>query len=108
MKQKKGVKKEQVLKKDSTAKSVQIAFELEQQIAQAIHVLAAKEGLTPSNQIRKMIGLSYSSPKRPRLTLSLSADDYQQLGALYQIDPNLSLDIKREIMQELITIISTD
>jgi hypothetical protein len=95
-------------KKDNTAKSVQVAFELEQQIARTIHVLAAQEGLTPSNMIRKMIGLSYSAPKRPRLTLSLTPDDYQQLGEKYSTSPDNSVEIKRQIIQELIEQIPSD
>ncbi len=101
-------KKGELKKKDTTAKSVQVAFELEQQIARAIHTLAAQEGLTPSSQIRKMIGLSYSAPKRPRLTLSLSPSDYQQLGEKYNTDPTNSVEIKRQIMQELIALIEPE
>jgi len=88
--------------KDTTAKSVQVAFELEQQIARSLQVSAAQEGLTPSNQIRKLIGLSYTPPKRPRLTLSLSEHDYQWLGEKYGLDAEDAIAIKREIMQELI------
>lgn len=87
---------------DKTAKATQIAFELEQQAARWVQMKAADEGLTPSSQIRKLIGLSYSPPKRPRLTVSLSPEDYIILGEKYNIDPKDTLDIKRCMMEELL------
>ena len=82
-------------------KATQSAFEMEQQVARTIRVKAAHEGLTPSDQIRKLLGLSYSAPKRPRLTVSLSPDDYAILGARYHIDPANTIAIKRRMMKEL-------
>ncbi len=79
-----------------------IAFELEQKVARQIHEMAAKESLTPSNQIRKLVGLTYSPPKRPRLTVSLSPEDYVELGKKYKVDSEDTLEIKRKIMEELI------
>ncbi|MBT4921572.1 MAG: hypothetical protein HON23_00990 [Rickettsiales bacterium] len=87
---------------DKVVKATQIAFELEQKIAGHIRLLSAKEGLTASDQIRKLIGLSYSFPKRPRLTMSLTSDDYEILAKRYKIQPNETLEIKRQIIKELI------
>ena len=88
-----------------TVKSVQIAFELEQKIAQKIQIMAAEDGLTPSSQIRKLIGLDYAPPKRPRLTLSLSEQDYNILAEKYHIQADDKIAIKRHIINNLITII---
>lgn len=85
-------------------KATQVAFELEQKIARAIHERAAREGLTPSSQIRKLVGLPYSPPKRPRLTVSLSSEDYAMLAQKYHINQKDTLEIKRKIMEELIRI----
>ena len=84
-----------------TIKATQIAFEMDQKIACHIRQLAAQEGLTSSDQIRKIIGLSYSPPKRPRLTVSLSEDDYFVLGKKYKLDSTDALGIKRKIVEEL-------
>ncbi len=92
-------------KDNKAVKATQIAFELEQKVARQIHAMAAKEGLTTSNQIRKLMGLSYSPPKRPRLTVSLSSEDYAELGKKYKIDPEDTLEIKRKIMEELIEMV---
>lgn len=95
-------------KQKKTIKATQIAFELEQKVASHIQQLAVKEGLTSSNQIRKLIGLSYSPPKRPRLTISLSPEDYEALGKKYDTDPSDTLSIKRRIMEELVALMSAD
>ena len=89
-------------------KATQVDFEMEQNVALQIHEMAAKDGLTPSSQIRKLVGLSYSPPKRPRLTISLSEEDYQALGDKYRVDPQDRLEIKRRIMEELISLVDVD
>jgi hypothetical protein len=90
-----------------TVKATQVAFEMEQKVACHIRELAAREGLTPSDQIRKMIGLTYSPPKRPRLTVSLSEEDYVVLAKKYALDPHDALSIKRKMMEELLKILDT-
>jgi hypothetical protein len=89
-------------KEIKVAKATQVAFEMEQQIARTIRQQAAKEGLTPSDQIRKLVGLSFSPPKRPRLTASLTAEDYTILGKKYNIDAEDKLAIKKKMIEELI------
>ncbi|MFQ5535407.1 MAG: hypothetical protein ACE5EM_11365 [Sphingomonadales bacterium] len=87
---------------EKTVKAIQVAFELEQHIAQTIREQAVRNGLRPSDQIRKILALDYSPPKRPRLTVSLAPDDYKQLGERYGVDPADTLEIKRHIVRELI------
>ncbi len=82
-------------------KATQIAFEVERKVAKKIHYLAADDGITPSSQIRKLIGLDYTPPKRPRLTVSLSDEDYKILGTRYDLPATERLEIKRRMMQEL-------
>lgn len=92
-------------KLNATVKATQIAFEMEQKIARHIREEAARVGLTPSDQIRKLIGLSYSSPKRPRLTVSLTEEDYAVLAKKYKMDAADVLGIKRKMIEELIRLI---
>ncbi len=88
-------------KNNKAIKANQMAFEFEKGVVEKIQKTALKAGLTTSNQIRKLIGLSYSPPKRPRLTISLSEEDCAYLGEKYNVDPKNYLDIKRQIIQEL-------
>ncbi|MDA9817845.1 hypothetical protein N9C35_02255 [Flavobacteriaceae bacterium] len=91
-----------IVQKNSLVQASQVAFELEQKIAKNIRKLAAQEGIAASDQIRKIIGLSYSSPKRPRLSISLSNEDYLKLGKKYNISSKNTIEIKRQIIQDLI------
>jgi len=84
------------------AKPIQVAFELEQEIATKIRIEAAKNNITPSDQIRKIIGLEYSKPKRPRLTISLTDEDYKTLGKKYNISADDKLEIKKKVLEDII------
>jgi len=90
--------------KRKNVSAIQMAFELEQKIAKNIRIAAAGEGITSSDEIRKRLGLSYSLPQRPRLTLSLTPEDYKTLGKRFKIDANDPLEIKRRIIKQLVDI----
>lgn len=85
------------------AKATQVAFDMDEKIQLAIRQEALTHGLSPSDQIRQILGLPINRrPKRPRLTVSLSGDDYLVLGEKYDIDPSQQLEIKKKLMEELI------
>ncbi len=90
-------------KNRSAIKAIQVAFDLDEQISRIIKQKAVEDDLTPSAQIRKILDLSYSSPKRPRLTTSLSEDDYRILGERYGIDPSDKLAVRHKIVEVLVT-----
>ncbi|WP_371186486.1 hypothetical protein [Thalassotalea maritima] len=84
-------------------KAVQVAFDMDEKVQKEIRKAAVEAGLSPSDQIRKILGLTvHKKPKRPRLTVSLSPEDYQELGEKYGIPAEQQLDIKRRLMEELI------
>lgn len=84
-------------------KAVQVAFDMDEKIQLAIRKEALEAGLSPSDQIRNILGLPTSKrPKRPRLTVSLSPDDYQLLAEKYQLSANQQLEIKKKLMDDLI------
>ena len=85
------------------AKATQVAFDMDEKIQMSIRREALEEGISPSDQIRTILGLPTSKrPKRPRLTVSLSADDYVILAEKYQLQPEQQLEIKKKLMEELI------
>lgn len=84
-------------------KAVQVAFDMDEKIQLAIRTEALQAGLSPSDQIRSILGLPTNKrPKRPRLTVSLAPDDYQVLAEKYQLEPEQQLEIKRKLMDDLI------
>jgi len=84
-------------KSDKSIRAIQVAFEFSGNIPTIIRDEASRHGLSPSDQIRKIIGLSVKAPKRPRLTVSLSEEDYEQLADEF----NLPIDDKDGIREAI-------
>lgn len=84
-------------------KAVQVAFDMDEKIQLAIRKEALDAGLSPSDQIRDILGLPINKrPKRPRLTVSLAPDDYELLAEKYSLSSEQQLEIKRKLMDDLI------
>ncbi len=87
---------------DSSIRAVQIAFEFNKNISDAIRHSANQLGISPSDQIRAIIGLEVKKPKRPRLTISLTEQDYQQLAERYNVPVEDKNAIREAIAKELV------
>lgn len=84
-------------------RAVQVAFDVEEGVINAVRKAAFESGLSTSDQVRVVLGLAViRQPKRPRLTVSLSPDDYVELGARYGLDPADKLAIKERVVADLI------
>ena len=89
-------------------KAVHVAFDMDEKIQLSIRKQALEAGLSPSDQIRDILGLTINKrPKRPRLTVSLAPDDYQVLAEKYNLKAEQQLEIKRKLMDELIEHVNT-
>ena len=88
----------------NAAKATQVAFDMDEKIQMAIRREALEAAISPSDQIRTILGLSTNKrPKRPRLTVSLSPDDYVVLAEKYQLAPDQQLEIKKKLMEDLVS-----
>jgi hypothetical protein len=84
-------------------RAVQVAFDVSEAVIQAVRHAAFDANLSNSDQIRVVLGLPViRQAKRPRLTVSLSPEDYQLLGKRYKLDPTDHLAIKERVNAELI------
>ncbi len=91
-------------KSDKSIRAIQIAFEFGAGVvSESIRMEANRNGLSTSDQIRKIIQLEIKPPKRPRLTVSLSEQDYQILAERYQLDARDKKGIREAIRKELIS-----
>ncbi len=89
-------------------KAVQVAFDMDEKIQLSIRKQALEAGLSPSDQIRDILGLPINKrPKRPRLTVSLAPSDYEILAEKYQLTAEDQLEIKKKLMDDLISHISS-
>jgi len=86
---------------DRQIKKMQLAFEFEDLVEKQLKQDALDSGISPSSQLRKILNLHYDPPLKPRLTISLSAEDREVLAKRYDIDPNdrayIRLGISREV-----------
>ncbi len=88
---------------DDALRAVQVAFDVELAVMDAIRWAAFHNNLSTSDQIRKVLELPVSTrPKRPRLTVSLTAHDYGLLAQRYDLDEGDRLAIKEKVTQELV------
>jgi len=84
-------------------RAVQVAFDVSEAVLLAIRREAFESNLSSSDQVRVVLGLPVTrQAKRPRLTVSLSAEDYALLGRRYRLDPGDALAIKERVNGELI------
>jgi hypothetical protein len=90
-------------------KAVQVAFDMDEKVQLAIRKEALDAGLSPSDQIRDILGLPTNKrPKRPRLTVSLAPSDYELLAEKYNLSADQQLEIKKKLMDDLIKHVTLD
>ena len=87
---------------DTDLHAVQVAFDVEAVVLEAVRRAAFESNLSNSDQIRSLLGLAVSGcPKRPRLTVTLAPEDYEALATRYELSAEDHLAIKERVTQEL-------
>ena len=89
-------------KSDKSIRAVQVIFELEQAQSRALRISAIQQDLSPSDYIREIVGLPRKKPVRPRLSISLSEEDYKILARRYKLKADEKDKIRERIKEELI------
>lgn len=88
---------------DDAIRAVQVAFDVEMGVIEAVRYAAWENQLSPSDQIRKILNLPcLGKPVRPRLTVSLSEADYALLAQHFGITLTDKRAIKDALHQALI------
>jgi len=88
---------------DAALHAVQVAFDVETSVLEAVRCAAFENNLSNSDQIRRLLGLAMGGrPKRPRLTVTLTPDDYDALASRYGLYAEDRLAIKERVTLELI------
>jgi hypothetical protein len=87
---------------DEALRAVQVAFDVEQAVLEAVRAAAYQNNLSTSDQIRRLLALPTARrPVRPRLTVSLNAEDYAMLADRFGLDREDRLAIKERVAAEL-------
>lgn len=88
---------------DAAIRAVQVAFDVEAAVLEAVRQAACNSGLSTADQIRTLLGLEViRRPQRPRLTVSLTQSDYETLAQRYGLSAEDRLAIKERVTNELI------
>jgi hypothetical protein len=84
-------------------KAVQVAFDVSESVLESVRRAAFENSLSTSDQVRVVLGLSVvRQAKRPRLTISLNADDYIVLGKRFGLKSSDHLAIKEKVIATLV------
>lgn len=90
-------------KQKPAIRATQLAFDLSANAQKNIKKQAIDEDLTPSDMIRKILGLEVKSKKtRQRLTFYLNDEELATLANKYDITDAGKVTIKQKVAEELI------
>ena len=90
-------------------RAVQLAFDVGDEVNLKIRVEALEQGINPSDRVRQILGLPVNSkPVRPRLSISLSDEDFQTLGAIFGVSPDDRLKIRQIAAERLVQHVGND
>ena len=90
-------------KQKPAIRATQLAFDLSTQVQKKIKKKAIDSDLTPSDMIRKILGLEVKSKKtRQRLTFYLNDEELSALSQRYDIAEEDKISIKQKVAEELI------
>ena len=88
-------------------RKVQVHFEFHQELMHQVRTEAARDKLSPSDYVRKVVGLPYSKIQRPRISLSFSDGDMRILAEKYSVEPNTVL-LKKHVVDEIEELFKTE
>ncbi len=90
-------------KETKAAKAVQVAFDLGQEVSHHIRYEALEKGINPPDRIREILGLPVNSrPVRPRLSISLSENDFMLLAEKFGVEASDRLRIRQIAAEKLV------
>jgi len=90
-------------KEQKAAKAIQVAFDVGNDVQTKIKKEALDQNVSASDRVRQILGLEVTSkPKRPRLSISLSPQDFVVLAEKYQMNPDDNVGIKQKAAESLI------
>ena len=96
-------------KEKKAVKAVQIAFEVGDEVNRQIRLEALEQGINPPDRIRQILGLPVNSkPVRPRLSISLSDDDFVILASKFGVTLDDRLKIRQLAAETLIAHLDAD
>ena len=98
----KEVKKNSVwTKQENILKKIQLSFKFIPEVDQLLRIEAAKRGINPSDLIREILGIEYAKGKRPRMGVSFSINELDQLAIELGIEPGDKSELVRRVTETI-------
>ena len=95
--------KEKWLRQEQAVRATQMAFDLSSEVQKSIKKKAIDQELTPSDMIRKILGLDVKSKKtRQRLSFNLNDDEIAQLASRFDVQSDDKRVVKQRVAELLI------
>lgn len=82
-------------------KKVQVHFTFTAYATKCLKHDAVDQDITPSNLVRKIVGLSFDASIRQRIGLSLTEQDFSLLSHRYGVSESDKAEIKRRVTEEV-------
>lgn len=79
----------------------QLSFDLNDELMAKIKEIAIRDGISPNDVVRRSIGLSVNPPKRPRISLSMTSNELEQVSKNLKLDPENTSELKKSIKNAL-------
>ncbi|NOU51104.1 hypothetical protein HG263_11245 [Pseudoalteromonas sp. JBTF-M23] len=91
------------LRQEQAVRATQMAFDLSSEVQKSIKKQAIDQELTPSDMIRKILGLEVKSKKtRQRLSFNLSNEEIELLAARFEVPADDKRAVKQRVAELLI------
>lgn len=75
----------------------QLSFDLNDSLMAKIKSVSIRDGISPNDVVRRVMGLDVSPPKRPRISLSMTHKELIKVSEDMDIDPENSGQLKKNI-----------
>ena len=79
----------------------QLSLDLDDDLMTKVKSLAIRDGISPNDVIRRMIGLSSKQAKRPRISVSLTNSEIEKVAGEMHIDPTDTTALKKMIKDRI-------
>lgn len=90
-------------REERAVRAVQVAFDVGEEVQLLLRREAAELGISPADRVRQLLGLAVArKPKRPRLTVSLTSEDFQELAGRFGVEQSDRRSIRRLAAEQVI------
>lgn len=77
----------------------QLSLDLDENLMNKIRMIAVRDGISPNDVIRRIIGLSSKQAQRPRISVSLTDAELEKVAGDMNVNPEDTAALKKGIKE---------